>query len=204
MARVQAVLAPVAPARGDAYLDPACAACAGRAVPAEGALAPQAFFVGEAPGPTEELARRPFVGRAGNLLRGALAEAGWSPDEVWITNVVKAFPYELEGEKRRIRRPTTDEVRACLAHLVKEVDALRPRLLVALGRTAAEGLLGRRVSALGPLRASVHAARPELGGAPVFVTIHPSALHYGAQRGQRDAFVADLAAARARLEAERP
>jgi uracil-DNA glycosylase len=185
--------------RGDAFLAPDCPVCAGRAVPAEGGEAPQAFFVGEAPGPTEEKLGRPFVGRAGRVLRESMAEAGWSEDEIWITNVVKRFPYEDVEGKRKIRKPTADEIRACLPHLVAEVQALRPRLLVALGRTASEALLGRRVPTLGALRGQTLAARPELGAGPVFVTIHPSALSYGILRGQRAGFVADLRRARAQL-----
>lgn len=190
--------------RGDAYLAPDCSACAGRAVPAEGGEAPHTFFVGEAPGPTEEKLGRPFVGRAGRVLRSALEEAGWTEPEIWITNVVKAFPHVEVAGKRKIRKPTPAEVRACIPHLVREADDLRPRLLVALGRTAAEALLGRRVPKLGDVRGQVLPTRAELAGRPVFVTIHPSALSYGALRGQRAGFVEDLRRARVALSQRGP
>lgn len=179
---------------GRTFLDPTCRACRGRAVPAEGSATPAVFIVGEAPGPTEEREGRPFVGRAGAILRTALRTAGWTDDELWITNIVKSFPFDLEGGKRKIRRPTGDEVAACLPHLVREHDALKPRLLVALGRTAAEALLGRGVPKLADVRGRPLLARAELGGALVFVTYHPSGLHYG--HATVEEFTADLRAAR--------
>jgi len=188
--------------RGDAYLAPDCPACKGRAVPAEGSERPQAFFVGEAPGPTEEKMGRPFVGRAGRVLRSALPEAGWAEDDIWITNIVKCFPYADVDGKRKIRKPNPAEVQACLPHLLREAEDLRPRLLIALGRTAAEGLLGRRVPKLGSIRGQVLPARSELGARPVFVTIHPSALSYGVLRGQRAGFVDDLRKARESLSTD--
>lgn len=192
--------------RGDRFIPTACDGCGGRAraVPGEGSERPTVFLVGEAPGPQEERQGRPFVGRAGKLLRTSLAVAGWAPGELWITNVVKAFPHALEDGKRRIRRPSAAEVRACLPHLVAEAEALRPGLLLALGRTAAEALLDRRVAPLSDLRGRTLAARPELGGRAVFVTIHPSALQYGRLAGKRAGFVEDLRAARHRLSPQAP
>lgn len=178
-----------------------CRLCEGRTqvVPAEGGAHPLAFFVGEAPGPDEDAQGRPFVGRAGKILRDALRRTGWSEDDVWITNVVKCFPHERQGGKRRIRAPKADEAGACRAHLRREIEALRPTLIVALGRTAATALvddLGPRLEDARGLRGP---ARADLLG-DVFVTFHPSGLHYG--RGRRESFEADLRAAR-RIVAER-
>lgn len=165
-----------------------------RFVPGEGGRHPKAFFVGEAPGPEEDRQGRPFVGRAGKLLRRSLVEAGWSDDEVWITNAVKYFPHDVDGTKKRIRKPTPAEVGACLRHLGDEVRMLRPRLLVALGATAAAATVGGKIGRLADLRGRVVAARPELEGVPVFVTYHPSGLHYGHATPQE--FVEDLRRAR--------
>lgn len=170
--------------RGDAYVPLDCRKCAlhqGRTqvVPAEGASKPVAFFVGEGPGPDEDEQGRPFVGRAGKILRGALLDAGWTPQEIWITNVVKCFPHDRQGSRRKIRRPHPHESAACRGHLGAELGALRPRLVVALGKTAAEELTGRKIPRLEPIRGDVLPTRPELGDHWVFVTYHPSGLHYG-------------------------
>lgn len=187
---------------GLAFVDRDCRLCGlhvGRTqvVPAEGGAAPKAFFVGEAPGPEEDQQGRPFVGRAGKILRRAIGKAGWPDADVWITNAVKCFPHELRSEKKAIRRPSVEESATCLGHLVREVAALKPLLLIALGRTAAESVLGHPVANLGELRGRLHAARAELHQVPVWVTWHPSGLHYG--HASEDEFTADLAAARAFL-----
>lgn len=188
-----------APLRGDAYVPLDCAKCplaAGRTrvVPAEGARRPLAFFVGEGPGPEEDATGRPFVGRAGMILRRALAEAGWHEDEVWITNIVKCFPHEKDGDRRRIRKPNRGEVDACRGHLVSEVAALRPRLLVALGRTAAEAVAAGRVGPLREARRRPLELREDLGDAPLVATYHPSGLHYG--HASVEEFTDDLRRAR--------
>lgn len=185
--------------RGIQFLAADCKTCGGHAVPGEGSAHPLTFFVGEAPGPQEEMQGRPFVGRAGKLLRACLVEAAWNAETIWITNIVKCFPYTVEAGKKRIRKPTPEEVQGCLPHLLAEIDGLKPKLLVALGKTAAEALLGRRVEKLGDLRGTLQRGRPELGSVPVFVTHHPSALFYGKLRGQRDEFVEDLRTARTHL-----
>lgn len=184
--------------RGEAYVPLDCHKCPlseGRTqvVPAEGAPAPLAFFVGEAPGPDEDREGRPFIGRAGRILRRSLAEAGWREEEVWITNAVKCFPHEVENGKASIRRPSGAESQACRAHLRAEVDALQPKLLIALGKTAAESLLGAKVANLGALREKPP-GQSNVGGAPVFVTFHPSGLHYG--HATEAEFVEDLRRAR--------
>lgn len=186
-------------------IDPACARCGlcrGRTqvVPAEGPRTARAFFVGEAPGPDEDRQGRPFIGRAGRILRSALPRAGWRLEDVWITNTVKCFPHEPVDGAARIRAPTVSEADACRPFLVREIESLRPHLLVALGRTAARSLTGREV-ALDQEHGRVVAARPELGDARVFLTFHPSGLHYA--KGRAALFDADLRAALALLPAPR-
>ncbi len=181
--------------RGTAYVPHDCTRCPlsrGRTqvVPGEGPAKPLAFFVGEAPGPDEDRLGRPFIGRAGNILRTNLRTSGWKEDEAWITNSVKCFPNEPEGDKKRIRAPLPMEIEACRPHLAAELDALRPKLVIALGRTAAASLLGEA-----PPLDEVHGT--VVGSyrlVPVFVTFHPSGLHY--RRGRREEFVEDLRKAR--------
>ena len=181
--------------RGTAYVPHDCARCPlsrGRTqvVPGEGATKPLAFFVGEAPGPDEDRLGRPFIGRAGNILRTHLRATGWKDEEVWITNSVKCFPHEVDEEKKRIRAPSPSEIEACRPHLAAELDALRPKLLIALGRTAAAALLGEAPA--------LDEAHGKIAGSyrlvPVFVTFHPSGLHY--RRGRLEEFVKDLRNAR--------
>jgi uracil-DNA glycosylase len=160
-------------------------------VPGEGPLHPLAFFVGEAPGPDEDRLGRPFIGRAGQILRRALRDAGWREDDVWITNVVKCFPFDMNEDRKKIRAPSEDEVAACHDHLANEVRALRPRLIVALGRTAAARLLARDDLSLDKLHGTIAGAQD---GVPVFVTFHPSGLHY--KKGRNEQFVQDLRRAR--------
>lgn len=184
-----------------------CTACGfppgyhARVVPGEGGLRPLAFFVGEAPGPQEDAEGRPFVGRAGQILRRTLAAAGWGAEELWITNAVKCFPYEEVAGRRRIRKPTVREMEACLPFLASEVQALEPKLLVALGATAAAAVLGEPVKQLATTRGRILPSRNELGERPVLVTYHPSGLHY--RKGALAEFESDLRAARKRVEEAR-
>lgn len=184
------------------FIDPQCRLCGlcqGRTqvVPPEGPRTARAFFVGEAPGPDEDAQGRPFIGRAGRILRGALSRAGWKMEDVWITNAVKCFPHEAVGGKKRIRAPEPSEAEACRPFLAREIESLRPRLVVALGRTAARSLTGRNV-ALDQEHGTVLLATAELHGARVFLTFHPSGLHYA--KGRAEAFEEDLRHARLLLE----
>lgn len=165
-------------------VDLACSRCSlsrnrTQVVPAEGSRAAPLFLVGEAPGPDEDAQGRPFVGRAGKILRRSLDAAGVPLDDVWISNVVKCFPHDRRDGKRRIRKPRPEEAAACLPWLRGELAAVRPRLVVALGGTAAEELTGRRGLKIGDVRGRRLTARDELGGVPVAVTYHPSGLRYG-------------------------
>ncbi len=141
-----------------------CELCKSRTqpVPPETVGNPKVFFVGEAPGREEDLQGRPFVGRAGRLLREAISKAGFK--EYHITNVVKCRPPNN-------RTPHKGEIEACSKFLRREIECLRPVLAVALGRTAMKGLLG--------YEAPLKEVRGKLLKGPsvkVLVTYHPAAV----------------------------
>ena len=143
-----------------------CPLCAGRTktVPGEGAPAARLMLVGEGPGETEDLTGRPFVGRAGELLDKILESIEAPRASVFIANVVKCRP-------PRNRTPLPDERAACLPYLHRQIALVRPKVLLALGSTAAEAMLGVK-KPLGELRLKVH----EWNGIPLIVTYHPAAL----------------------------
>jgi uracil-DNA glycosylase family 4 len=120
--------------------------------------------VGEGPGRTEDETGRPFVGKAGELLTKILAAIDLPRDRVFICNVVKCRPPEN-------RVPQYDEVAACVPYLFRQLELLAPKVIVAMGGTAAQTLLGTKLS-LGAMRNKVHRLR----GVPVIVTYHPAAL----------------------------
>lgn len=129
-------------------------------------------LVGEQPGNDEDLAGRPFVGPAGKLLDRALAAAGVDRGRVYVTNAVKHFKWEARGKRRIHQKPNAAEIAACRPWLDGELAALRPRVLVCLGATAAQALLGRSFR--------VTRQRGELLDSPlagkVMATYHPSAV----------------------------
>jgi uracil-DNA glycosylase len=154
-----------------------CRACplwenATRTVFGEGPPDAQVMFVGEQPGDHEDREGRPFVGPAGLLLDRALAEAGIDRKRVYVTNAVKHFKFEPRGKRRLHKRPNASEIKICRHWLLDEIEAIRPRLVVALGATAAQGLAGRAI----PIGANRGAVLDILDGLRVFITIHPSAL----------------------------
>lgn len=156
----------------------ACTACpigalATQAVCGEGPVGAQHMLVGEQPGDQEDLAGRPFVGPAGQLLDGALRELGWPRQQVYLANAVKHFKYELRGKRRLHKTAGQREAQACGQWLAHEIDLVQPQALVALGATAARALLGREVT-IGRERGRWLHERAD--GRPVFVTLHPSAL----------------------------
>lgn len=144
----------------------ACPLCQGRThtVPGEGNPAARLMCVGEGPGENEDLSGRPFVGKAGELLDKILANIEVPREQVYIANVVKCRP-------PRNRAPLPDEREACSAYLHRQIALVRPKVLLALGSTAAEALLGVK-KPLGDLRLRVHA----WDGIPLIVTYHPAAL----------------------------
>ena len=170
-----------------------------RAVLGEGPLHPALALVGEQPGDQEDEDGRPFVGPAGQLLMKAMAEAGLVRDAVYLTNAVKHFKFVPRGKRRLHQKPTGGEVKHYRWWLEKELDFVRPRLVVALGGTAALALTGEALAVTrerGPRR---------LGTREGYVTFHPSyLLRLPDEAARRDAYtslVADLAAARVLAEA---
>ena len=146
----------------------ACGLCRARKQAVFGVGAEQGpwLFVGEGPGADEDEQGEPFVGQAGKLLDSMLAAAGLARGrDVYIANVVKCRP---PGN----RTPTLDEAAACAAFLDRQIDLVAPKVIVALGKTAATRLLGAEPASLGSQRGKVHAYR----GRPVVVTYHPAYL----------------------------
>jgi uracil-DNA glycosylase family 4 len=143
-----------------------CGLCSGRtnAVPGEGSPHAQLFLVGEGPGATEDAQGLPFVGQAGNLLNGILDAIEIPRETVYITNIVKCRPPQN-------RKPLPDEIAACMPYLHRQLELIRPKVILALGSTAAEAMLGVRKS-LAELRGKVHT----YNGIPLVVTYHPAAL----------------------------
>jgi DNA polymerase len=153
------------------------------------------MLVGEQPGDREDLAGHPFVGPAGRILDDALAAAEVERSDVYVTNVVKHFKWRPSGKRRIHDKPSWTEVNACLPWLEQEVELVSPRVVVLLGATAAQALLGRdfRVT-------QRHGEAVSLGGARSAVaTIHPSAVlrarSDSARREQLELLVGDLRAA---------
>jgi len=130
------------------------------------------MFVGEQPGDREDREGRPFVGPAGLLLDKALVEAGVDRSRVYVTNAVKHFKFEQRGKRRLHKRPNAGEIKICRHWLFDEIEAVNPRLIVALGATAAQGLTGRAI----PVQSNRGAVLNATNGSRVFITIHPSAL----------------------------
>ena len=130
------------------------------------------LFVGEQPGNDEDLQGKPFVGPAGKLLDRALADAGIDRKEIYITNVVKHFKWEERGKRRLHKKPNASEIAACLPWLESEIDVVKPSLIVALGATATQALLGPSIRVL------AHRGKrmPSKFGPPVMVTVHPSSI----------------------------
>ena len=147
---------------------PPLAPGADRAVPGEGPENAAIAFVGEQPGDQEEREGRPFVGPAGLLLNHALEEAGIDRNQVYVTNAVKHFKYVQRGKRRLHQKPTAGDIQRYRWWLFKELEFVHPRLVVALGSTAAQALLGTLVS--------VARARGEarFGNYRGYVTVHPS------------------------------
>ena len=164
-----------------------------RAVLGEGPLHPDIAFVGEQPGDQEDLAGKPFVGPAGKMLDKAMAEAGIDRRKVYITNAVKHFKFEQRGKRRIHSKPTAGEVKHYRWWLEKELDLVKPKLVVALGATATLALAGKPLSVSGNRGPFIFK-----GGSrdrPGYITIHPSFLlrmpDKDKAKGWKD-FVADM------------
>jgi DNA polymerase len=132
----------------------------------------RAMFVGEQPGNEEDLSGQPFVGPAGKLLDKAMAEAGIDRDTAYVTNVVKHFKWEPRDKRRIHAKPNAQEIRACRPWLDAEIAAVQPEVIVCLGATAAQSLLGSSFR--------VSQRRGEVVPSPlapkVIATVHPSSI----------------------------
>ncbi len=129
------------------------------------------MLIGEAPGFFEEQQREPFVGKAGEKLNQILTAMGLSRDKVYISNIVKFRP-ALPNQHTNNRPPTPEEMAACLPLILTEISLIKPKVIIALGGTAATGLLGMNAGSVSSLRGRIH----HLNGIPVRVTYHPSYL----------------------------
>ena len=181
----------------------ACRACPigaleNRAVMGEGPRPAPLMIVGEQPGDREDESGRPFVGPAGQVLDRHLAQAGIDREGTYVTNAVKHFKYVMRGKRRLHQSPTAKEIDTCRWWLESERALVRPRLVLALGASAARALLGRTVS-VGRERGR---AIPLEDGSELWVTVHPSyllRLEGEAQAEQEQLFARDLGAVQARL-----
>ena len=158
----------------------------------EGPRRAEIMMVGEQPGDAEDLAGHPFVGPAGKLLDRALEEAGIDRAVVYVTNVVKHFKWEPRGKRRIHAKPNAAEIGACRPWLDTEIALVKPRILICLGATAGQALLGKG------LKVSQQRGSPiESPLAPVVMaTVHPSSILRArdddARRSEMSRFVEDL------------
>jgi uracil-DNA glycosylase len=158
----------------------------------EGPSKADIMLVGEQPGDAEDLAGQPFVGPAGRLLDRALTEAGIDRARVYVTNVVKHFKWEPRGKRRIHAKPNTVEIAACRPWLDAEIALVKPQVLVCLGATAAQALLGRGFKVTRQRGTFVPSPLAPL----VTATVHPSSILRSpddeSRRQELREFVADL------------
>lgn len=178
----------------------ACHAChlwehATQTVFGEGPSPAPIMLIGEQPGNREDMSGRPFMGPAGQLLSQALAAVGISREEVYVTNAVKHFKFELRGKRRLHKKPVDAEITACYGWLKQEIVLVAPRLLVALGATAARAILGRAT----PIATNRGKLRDYSTGVSLLITVHPSFLLRVPEENkdrEYERFVSDLKLAR--------
>ena len=165
----------------------------------EGPRKAEVMMVGEQPGDAEDIEGRPFVGPAGRLLDKALAEAGIDRPLVYVTNVVKHFKWEPRGKRRIHAKPNATEIGACRPWLETEIALVKPRVLVCLGATAAQALLGKSFKVSKQRGEFVESTLAPL----VTATVHPSSILRApdneSRRAEMQRFVADLKKVAARL-----
>jgi uracil-DNA glycosylase len=160
-----------------------------QAVTGEGPESADAMFVGEQPGDQEDKEGQPFVGPAGRMFDKALAEAGIDRSRVYVTNTVKHFKWQQRGKRRLHQKPNWTEMTACRPWLDAELELVDPRVLVCLGATAAQALLGRQFRVTKQRGVPVDSSLAEV----VLATIHPSAILRAQDRDAEYAgFVDDL------------
>ncbi len=139
-------------------------------------------FVGEQPGDQEDRQGRPFVGPAGRLLDKALADAQIPRDQVYVTNAVKHFKFIWRGKRRLHQKPSIRQVTACKPWLEAEIEVLRPKLLVCMGATAAQSVIGKAV----PITQSRGKFLKSDLGPLTFITIHPSAIYRHPEKKEQE------------------
>ena len=135
-----------------------------------GSIDAQLMFVGEAPGADEDEQSEPFVGKAGQLLTKIIQATGLSRADVYIANILKCRP-DTPGQSAGNRKPTSDEMATCIPYLHEQIDLIRPKIIMALGATAVEGLLGKTIG-ITKLRGNWKTYR----GTPLMPTYHPAYL----------------------------
>jgi len=186
----------------------ACTRCplyrdATQAVPGEGRAHAPLMLVGEQPGDQEDKAGHPFVGPAGRVLDRAIAEAGIDRKAAFVTNAVKHFKFEPRGKRRLHKRPNAYEIDRCRFWLDNELRLVKPKVVVALGASAARSL-ARRPMTVAKTRGKLMPLEDGNAAAQWLVTIHPSWLlrirDDGDKEKQYRAFVADLRRAKAGLD----
>jgi uracil-DNA glycosylase len=200
VARLRTIVDPAEP--GDASLADLREAAAGcrncdlwkratQTVFGEGLPRARAILVGEQPGDEEDRAGRPFVGPAGRLLDQAMEEAGLDRKQVYVTNVVKHFKWKAQGKRRLHEKPRMGEINACLPWLEGEIGVLKPDVIVCLGATAAQTVIGKQFRVTRERGVFV----PSRFGT-AFGTVHPSSIlrapDEATRREERARFVADL------------
>src|SRR5438552_3017648 len=158
----------------------------------EGGTKPRVMLVGEQPGDQEDIQGRPFVGPAGKLLDKALEEAGIDRTEIYVTNAVKHFKWEPRGKRRIHKKPNSMEINACKPWIEAEIEVLQPDVIVCLGATAAQALLGRQFKVSTQRGAWV----PSPLAPHVMATVHPSSLLRApdeeSRRRETERFIEDL------------
>jgi DNA polymerase len=166
----------------------------------EGLARAEILFVGEQPGDREDREGKPFVGPAGRLLDQALEEVGIDRRLAYVTNVVKHFKWTPKGKRRIHAKPSWSEIAACRPWLDAEIEVVGPRVIVCLGATAAQALLGRDFRVTRQRGEVVESGY----GIPAIATVHPSSILRAEDEGREAeyaAFVEDLAAIRRFVEA---
>ena len=167
----------------------------------EGSESASIMFVGEQPGDMEDRQGQPFVGPAGRLLDRALAAAGIPRQQAYVTNAVKHFKFIQRGKRRLHQKPLIRQVTACKPWLEAEIEVIQPKIIVALGSTAAHAVLGRAVR--------INQERGKFiprDSREAFITVHPSAILRLQESSERerefDRLVDDMKAIRRRLDKE--
>jgi uracil-DNA glycosylase len=148
----------------------------------EGPQKADLVFVGEQPGDQEDRQGHPFVGPAGRLLDKALAEARITREQVYVTNAVKHFKWIWRGKRRLHQKPAIRQVTACKPWFEAELEAVRPKILVCMGATATQAVLGRAVL-ITKERGKFISSK---SGIPAFITIHPSAIYRHQERDEQE------------------